>query len=278
MCPLCIAQQTDINTWNTVVQLRQKVNHKRTFLYLEQLILKHKMDQNTLFIKEETDGLDFYFGLKNQAAKFVDFLRAVTPVRYTTSKRLISQDDKSNTFNYKHTYSIEMPPICKDDLLCLPSKLASSLGNINPLVICLRVATLIHIIDPRTLKTAEINSNDYWRLPFRSIGNSAQLIEFTIMDIEPIHSTEEKSALVEVTVIRSSELGITNNLLTGKTHLGYLLKIGDTALGFDLLNMNFNDDDILSLRNKEFPSFILVRKNYATKKIKLVNASGNSRL
>lgn len=30
------------HTWNAVVQLRQRVAHKRTFLFLEQLILKHK--------------------------------------------------------------------------------------------------------------------------------------------------------------------------------------------------------------------------------------------
>jgi len=29
------------NTWKASVQVRQKVTHKRTFLWLEQLILKH---------------------------------------------------------------------------------------------------------------------------------------------------------------------------------------------------------------------------------------------
>ena len=30
------------DTWNAVVQVRQKVRHKKTFYYLEQLILKHQ--------------------------------------------------------------------------------------------------------------------------------------------------------------------------------------------------------------------------------------------
>lgn len=39
-CNTCAATFTD-NTWTAVVQVRQRVDHKRTFFYLEQLILKH---------------------------------------------------------------------------------------------------------------------------------------------------------------------------------------------------------------------------------------------
>jgi nonsense-mediated mRNA decay protein 3 len=39
--------------WNTVVQLRQKVSHKRTFLFLEQLILKHKAHEKCLNVEEK---------------------------------------------------------------------------------------------------------------------------------------------------------------------------------------------------------------------------------
>jgi nonsense-mediated mRNA decay protein 3 len=80
-CPACAASFTD-HTWQAVVQARQKVDHKRTFLYLEQLILKHSAHTNTIRIKEMPDGLDFYFGHRSHAAKFVDFLQAVTPLRY----------------------------------------------------------------------------------------------------------------------------------------------------------------------------------------------------
>jgi nonsense-mediated mRNA decay protein 3 len=79
-CPACAASFTD-HTWQAVVQARQKVDHKRTFLYLEQLILKHSAHTNTIRIKEMPDGLDFYFGHRSHAAKFVDFLQAVTPLR-----------------------------------------------------------------------------------------------------------------------------------------------------------------------------------------------------
>lgn len=39
-CDDCAAAFTN-NTWTAVVQVRQRVDHKRTFFYLEQLILKH---------------------------------------------------------------------------------------------------------------------------------------------------------------------------------------------------------------------------------------------
>lgn len=39
-CESCAAAFTN-NTWTSVVQVRQRVDHKRTFFYLEQLILKH---------------------------------------------------------------------------------------------------------------------------------------------------------------------------------------------------------------------------------------------
>ena len=39
--------------WNSVVQLRQKVPHKRTFLFLEQLMLKHKAHEHCLNVEEK---------------------------------------------------------------------------------------------------------------------------------------------------------------------------------------------------------------------------------
>ena len=49
------------DTWTAVVQVRQKVQHKRTFLWLEQLILRHRAHVDCVNIVEMRDGLDFYF-------------------------------------------------------------------------------------------------------------------------------------------------------------------------------------------------------------------------
>lgn len=105
--------------------------HKRTFLYLEQLILKHHAHRDTVNIKEAKDGLDFFYAQRGHAIKMVEFLGAVVPTRSKSSEQLISTDVHTSTANYKFSYSVEIAPICKDDLVCLPLKLARSLGNIR---------------------------------------------------------------------------------------------------------------------------------------------------
>lgn len=66
--------------------------HKRTFLYLEQLILKNGAHKDTLNIKEAKNGIDFYFAHRNQAEKMLDFLCSVAPCKYVKSSELISED------------------------------------------------------------------------------------------------------------------------------------------------------------------------------------------
>lgn len=46
-CPDCTRLAAK-NMWKASVQVRQKVNHKRTFLFLEQLILKHNAHKDTV--------------------------------------------------------------------------------------------------------------------------------------------------------------------------------------------------------------------------------------
>ena len=134
-CPDC-AKSFTANTWRAVVQVRQKVHHKRTFLYLEQLILKHSAHKDTINIKEVKDGLDFYYAQRNHAEKFVDFLTSVAPVRTKKSSELISVDIHTSTKSHKFSFSIELVPLCKDDLIAVPLKLAKQIGNIAPLTLC----------------------------------------------------------------------------------------------------------------------------------------------
>ena len=41
-----------------------------------------------------------------------------------------------------------------------------------------------------------------------------------------------------------------------KTHLGHLLNIGDTALGFDLANSNVNDDNLDAAKQENLPDVV----------------------
>ncbi|KAI1007931.1 60S ribosomal export protein [Podosphaera aphanis] len=269
-CPDCAKSYT-ANTWRACVQVRQKVPHKRTFLYLEQLILKHGAHKDTINIKEVKDGLDFYYSARNQAEKFVDFLNSVVPVRSKKSQELISMDIHTSTKSYKFSYSVELVPICKDDLVALPIKLAKQIGNISPLGLCYRVGTSVNILDPRTLQTADVSTPIYWREPFTSLADVQELVELIIMDIEPIGAQKGKWLLAEATVARASDLGVNNKTYYTRTHLGNVLHPGDSAMGYLLTGTNFNSPQFDALEDSNtyashIPDVILVKKLYARKK------------
>jgi nonsense-mediated mRNA decay protein 3 len=259
------------NTWRAVVQARQKVDHKRTFLYLEQLILKHNAHKDVTNIKGQPDGLDFFFQSRSHAFKFVDFLQAVVPCRYKTSEQLITQDVHSGDSTYKFTFSLEIVPLCKDDLVFLPPKIAKALGGISPLVLCTRVGTSTHFIDPNTLKTADISNQLYWREPFTALTMCRSLQEYYVMDVEETYDDAQgesgKYQLVEVQVVKASEFGRTTQTFFTRSHLGRILKAGDVVLGYDLATANFNNSDFdearASRKLDNLPDVVLVRKSYA---------------
>jgi len=258
------------DTWTAVVQLRQKVEHKRTFFWLEQLILKHNAHMSTINVKQVRDGLDFFYSQRSHAIKFVEFLNALIPIRYKTSERLISQDDNNNTYNYKFTYSVEIVPVCREDLVCLPTKVAAACGSISPLVLCYKVSNQIHIVDPYTLRVSEFSSQTFWLNNFRSIASHKNMIEYTILDIVPTGHVNGKYVLADVTVARSRDFGANDQQFVGRTHLGHLLKPGDTAMGYDLSTAIFNDADLVPFRGKNMPDFMLVRKSYGEKRKKRI--------
>ena len=103
--------------WQACVQVRQKVEHKRTFLFLEQLILKHSMEVNAIGVKSQPDGLDFYYAHRSHGLKMVDFIGSVLPIRSRNDKQLVSHDANDNTYNYRFTLMVEIVPMCREDLV-----------------------------------------------------------------------------------------------------------------------------------------------------------------
>uniref|UniRef100_A0A8I5NL83 60S ribosomal export protein NMD3 n=1 Tax=Papio anubis TaxID=9555 RepID=A0A8I5NL83_PAPAN len=256
--------------WKAVIQVRQKTLHKKTFYYLEQLILKYGMHQNTLRIKEIHDGLDFYYSSKQHAQKMVEFLQCTVPCRYKASQRLISQDIHSNTYNYKSTFSVEIVPVCKDNVVCLSPKLAQSLGNMNQICVCIRVTSAIHLIDPNTLQVADIDGSTFWSHPFNSLCHPKQLEEFIVMECSIVRDIKrtagagmisKKHALGEVWVQKTSEMN-TDKQYFCRTHLGHLLNPGDLVLGFDLANCNLNDEHVNKMNSDRVPDVVLIKKSY----------------
>ncbi|GAA5939380.1 hypothetical protein JCM3775_001691 [Rhodotorula graminis] len=259
------------NTWRAMVQVRQKVDHKRTFLYLEQLILKHGVDRDTISVAEVKDGLNFFYSSKQHALKMVDFLNSVAPVRTKMSEQLISLDTQNATTNKKESYSVEIVPICKDDLVCLPQKSARAMSNIAQLCVCHRVGNQVYLIDPLTLNLAALSSNDYWRTPFPPLASVPQAIEFIVLDIEPTAHPPKtaKGGRFLLADAQVSPLGGTMSsdvIFHTRTHLGAVLKAGDTVLGYLLANSNYNNEAFETLKQDRIPSAVLVRKTFPNRR------------
>lgn len=262
-CPDC-AKSFTVHTWAAVVQIRQKVPHKRTFFYLEQMILRYRAHMDTVNIKESRDGIDFYYSQKNHALKMIDFLATVVPIRYTKSEELISQDTQSGKKSYKFSYSVQLVPVCREDLVFLPSSVAKPLGNISQLAICSRVTNNLQFLDPHTLQIADVSASVYWRNSFASLSDASNLIEFFIEDIEPVGATRGKYALADCIVRRSSNM---NESYVIRTHLGGVLRRGDFALGYFLVTTNFNNVQYeAALVKSQMPDVVLVKKFYPRRK------------
>lgn len=268
-CPDCARSYTE-HMWNTVVQVRQKVRHKKTFFYIEQLLLKHNICKKVIGIKESPGGLDFHFNSRSDANTLIDFLRGHCPVRTQESKRLISHDEQSGTANFKFSYLVEIAPLCRNDLVVLPKALARKLGGVNRLMLVHKVTQNIHMIDVTTLRQVDISAQVYYRTPFTAIQTAVQAVEYIILDVESDdeyrgRSREErknskKFQLAEVEAARSSDFGSNDDTTHLVTHLGHLLNPGDSALGYCLEHANIPE------MKATLPDAIMIRKHYPYRK------------
>ena len=185
MCGECIRANANPDQWVASVQVRQKVSHKRTFLFLEQLILKHGADKHTINVKDNADGLDFFFKSKSHALSFVDFLTQVAPVKQgKDSKELVSHDEHTSNYRYKFTFYCEIAHPCKDDLVVFDRRQSRALGGFGPLALVTRVSNNLLFTDPSSLRQVWLDATQYWRSPIAVIQDSKQLVEYLVLDIE----------------------------------------------------------------------------------------------
>lgn len=272
MCESCSRVQANPDQWVAAVQLRQQVAHRRTFFYLEQLILKHDAAVRAIRIKQMDRGIDFFFSNRSHAVKFVEFVQKVAPIKSRNDKQLVSHDTKSNNYHYKYTFSVEISPICREDLVCLPPKVASTLGNIGPLVLCTKITNSIAFLDPLTLRNCFLDAEQYWRTNFTSLLSSKQLVEYIVLDVElishEVNVSGSKYVMADVQVARVSDFGKNDTIFFVRTHLGHLLNPGDFALGYDLHAANSNDIEIDKYKGLSIPEVILVKKSYEERRIK----------
>ena len=250
------------HTWCSVVQLRQKADHKRTFYFLEQLILKHNAHERVVGIKTVKDGLDFQFAHRSHSQKFADFVLNLVPAKTKLSKHLISHNPNNNTYNYKYTIHCEMCPLCKDDMVYLPKAVRSKLGGLPSLMLVSKVTTAIHLVDPLTGRTTEVQGTEYWKNPFYTVCSRRHLSEFTILNVEA-----DGGKMWNVELARSADLGVNDQRVTVRSHLGHMLKAGDLCECYDLrrINMSGSNDEVVEADHIDV---VLVKREWASKKNK----------
>ncbi|GMN38641.1 hypothetical protein TIFTF001_007871 [Ficus carica] len=199
MCLSCTRIHADPDQWVAVVQVRQYVSHRRTLFYLEQMILKHEAAATAVKIKQGDHGIDFFFSSQSHGERFKDFVSKVTPVmKSKPSEKLKSHDAKSNIYVCRYNFLATISPICREDLICLPPKVAASLGNLGPLVIC------------------------------------TKLVEYIVLDVEIVSPEVDiggsRYALADAQVARLSDFGKNDPIFFIRTHLGHILNLNDSEL------------------------------------------------
>ncbi|KAK7201217.1 NMD3 family [Novymonas esmeraldas] len=268
-CTMCQKVATGQPQWDACVQLRQKVNHKKTFLYLEQIILKKRLHENFIRIEGQPDGLDFFFAHKSHAMNFLEFLNKMAPVTRRDAVQLVSHDSKNNTAVQHFTFALDIAPLCREDLILIPYKdyYLKSLGGMGPLVLVHKVFSSVVFMDPRTLRAGEVTGTLYWKKPFTSLQTSRELVEFYVLECQLLPVTNGTYQLGLVTVCLSDEVGEGREWIV-QSHLGGVLRPGDLVKGYLLEGRIFNNEDLDAGRYKteQLQDVILVRKHFPSQK------------
>jgi nonsense-mediated mRNA decay protein 3 len=143
----------------------------------------------------------------------------------------------------------------------------------------------MHLLDPQTLQFCDVTTAVYWRTPFFSLASVTDLVEFTVLDIDPSGPVKGKWVLADAQValsgaFRSSRnngddvemdyelASSTNRIFHTRTHLGAILQPGDAVMGYHLTNANFNSDHFAQLPSDRIPDIVLVRKAYPNRRKK----------
>lgn len=238
-CPECTRTESK-QFWRAIVQLRQKPHHKRTFLFIEQLILKHKAHLTTSNIKERKDGIDFYYLDRQEAVRMVDFLSNYCGTRVLSSSRLISEDLSNNTANKKFSFSVEILPFCNDDLVYLGPGNSLGLGEI---AIVTKVRSTVIFYDPITHKTSKLHSKQYYadESKYKILMRSTNFKKYRV-----IYSRKVDNGIYEATITADDI-----QFYDVTTHLK--IKDDDIVAGYSLEGSNLATDinlgtDILLVR------------------------------
>jgi nonsense-mediated mRNA decay protein 3 len=233
-CNRCISEASE-HSWQSRIQLRQRVDHNKTFYAIEEALVKAKLFKVISDIDlSPKDGLDFYFVLRKHADLVVEQIKNSFPCRVKTSKKTVSHDSHSGVQRNEYSILVEIAPYCRGDLVFVPTGRKK-----KKLMLVTKVSSSLHLIDPSTLESEEQN---YVKLFSRDrpvkVLSSSNLSRFVVMDIEPHDRkkdfTKGQYSLGDAVLARECDLGSNDDTFPVTTHLAHRLQPGDVALGYDI--------------------------------------------
>lgn len=86
------------DTWQAKVQVRQRAEHPRTLLAMEQQMLRRQAQLGRappVEVKRVKEGLDFIFLRRQHAQRFVSLLHALAPCRSKSSTSVVATNSKT---------------------------------------------------------------------------------------------------------------------------------------------------------------------------------------
>lgn len=269
-CERAAAKQT----WQACVQLRQKgAATPRVLHLLEQLILADGAAKGAVEIKPVKEGIDFFFDTRQHAERLVHFVGQYAMTRSKQSKQLVTHNEKAGTANVRHTWALDVAPLCKDDLVLLPRPTAASLGMPTRLCVVAKAGRTIHLVHPSTAAVALCSADQYWRHPFGAAFSRPAARAFEVLDCEleaagrggaargAAEPSAARFAVGDAQVVRGSDY---ERVLSVLTHLGRVLGAGDTALGYDLGTSSMAEEMLAQLpAGSELPDVVLIGKVHA---------------
>lgn len=139
------------------------------------------------------------------------------------------------------------------------------------LIPCLIVTTAPTVTTPVLALPAPFPPIQYWRYEFPSLLSSTRLVPYVVLGTEPLPEKARptaprghrirKARVADVELARESDLGRNDDRVHAVSHLGHILRAGDTVLGYDISSANLPEGDASDLRGK-LPDVVLVRKVY----------------
>lgn len=112
----------------------------------------------------------------------------------------------------------------------------------------------------------------YWRYEFPSLLTSTRLVPYVVLGTEALPEKARPSAprghrmrkarVAEVELARECDLGRNDDRVTVVSHLGHILRAGDTVLGFDVSSANLPEGEATGELSGSLPDVVLVRKVY----------------